>query len=123
MSDQLKDSDFNRMARRRLTPDELKAVRKLWYRPHTDAIELINDIIRIEKLCIMGVRKVYEVTIRSKAGCFAAKQPDNMVSVFDTLHDAVDWISNTIRLLARESGGLHYDVAVVLEIDASEKGW
>lgn len=66
---------------------------------------------------------MYEVTIRSKAGCFSAKQPVDMVSVFDTLHDAVDWISNTIRFLARESGGLHYDVAVVLEVDASEKGW
>lgn len=54
MSDQLRDSDFNRMARRRMTPDELKAVRELWYRSHTDAIELINDIIRINKIMTYG---------------------------------------------------------------------
>ncbi len=63
---------------------------------------------------------MYEVTIRSKAGCFSAKQPVVMVSVFDTLHDALDWVSSTIRFLAR--GGSHYDVAVVFEINATVEG-
>lgn len=55
MNDELRDSDFNRMAGRRLTPNELKAIRELWYRPHTDPIELINDIIRIDKIMTYGV--------------------------------------------------------------------